>query len=56
MKIWIGFVECGVCGHVQRSKIEIDDEHDEPIIPLECAECGSMACVAADDESSEDGV
>jgi hypothetical protein len=50
MKWWIGWVECGSCKSEQRSKIEIDIEHDEPIIPLECAKCGSMACVAIYDD------
>ena len=53
MKWWIGYVECGICEHVQRSKIEIEDEHQEPIVPLECKECGSMASVPVYDPQKD---
>jgi hypothetical protein len=43
---WIGTVVCGVCGHKQKSAIEIPVDWNLPLIPLECAECGSMACSA----------
>jgi hypothetical protein len=44
--VWIGLVVCGICGHKQKSSIEIPVEWDKPLIPLECAECESMACSA----------
>lgn len=53
MKTWIGTVECGICQHVQRSQIEIDEGCDEPIVPLECAECGNMACTPVPDDEGE---
>lgn len=49
-KNWIGMVECGLCGAKHRAKVEISKEHDEPIVPLECHECGSMTCSAVYDE------
>lgn len=41
---WRGWVECSACGHRQESTIEVLVEHQEPIVPLECAECGGMTC------------
>lgn len=41
---WLGWVECCVCGHRQKSAIEIEVEYEEPIVSLECVECGGMTC------------
>ena len=41
---WIGKVRCCACRHRQKSAIEIPVEWDEPVIPLECEECGGMTC------------
>lgn len=41
---WVGWVVCCACFHRQKSAIEIPVEWDEPVIPLECVECGGMTC------------
>lgn len=41
---WQGEVVCSICGHKQRSVIEIPKECDEPIVLLECSECHNMSC------------
>lgn len=43
-KWWEGKVKCSICGHKQRSRIEIPKDADEPIVSLECAECHNMTC------------
>ena len=53
MKTWTGRVECGICGNIQRSLVRISNEHDEPIIPLECRECGNMACTPIYDNTKD---
>ena len=41
--IWTGIVKCELCGHRQTSIIEIAEDQEEPIVSLECAECGNMS-------------
>lgn len=43
-KWWQGKVVCAICGHVQTSRIEIPVSSQEPIVSLECADCGNMSC------------
>jgi hypothetical protein len=43
-KWWQGKVTCGICGHNQQSRVEIPTWAEHPVIPLECADCGNMAC------------
>ncbi len=43
-KWWEGEVVCSICQHVQRSRIEIPQDAQEPIVPLECSECHNMTC------------
>lgn len=43
-KWWQGEVVCSICEHVQTSRIEIPEDAQEPIVLLECAECGNMSC------------
>lgn len=50
---WNGAVECSMCGHCQQSVVEIEDDQDEPIIPLECGHCGNMACYPIEDEDED---
>lgn len=52
---WVGFVECGICQHVQQARVEIDAEHEEPIIPIECNKCHSLACIAVYDDGRSFG-
>lgn len=44
--LWRGQVECSICGHERQAVVEIDKEYKEPIIPIECIECGNMTCSA----------
>lgn len=51
---WSGWVVCSICDHRQCSAIEIDIEHDEPIVPLECSNCHNMTCSPEDDEDEDE--
>lgn len=42
-KWWTGPCQCSLCGHETVVVIEIDQEHEEPIVPMECGQCGNQA-------------
>lgn len=53
MKTWKGQVECGMCDNVQDANVLIEAYHDEPIVPIECEECGAVCCVPVYDDSKD---
>lgn len=40
---WQGKVRCGLCDHTWTGVVEIPKEYREPIVPMECPECGNMS-------------
>lgn len=42
--IWTGVVVCSICGDSHKAVIEVEVPGSEPIVPLECCECGNMTC------------
>lgn len=53
MKTWKGQVECGLCDNVQDAETEIESHMDEPVIPIECNECGFNGCVPVYDDHKD---
>lgn len=39
---WQGLVECSICDHHWQAVIEIDIKHDEPVVAMECPNCGNL--------------
>jgi hypothetical protein len=53
MKTWKGQVECGMCESVQDAKVLIEPYQDEPVIPIECKECGAVSCMPVYDDTKD---
>lgn len=41
---WTGTTQCSICQHTQTIVIPIGPDETEPIVPIECANCGNMTC------------
>lgn len=41
---WQGSIICSICGYTAQGVIEIDREHNQPIVSMECSGCHNMSC------------
>lgn len=49
---WEGPTSCAICGWRGRSVIPIAEEHEHPVVPMECPDCGHMTLAPNDEESA----
>lgn len=53
MKTWKGQVECSMCDNVQDARVQIEQWMQEPVIPIECDECGFNGCMPVYDDTKD---
>lgn len=50
MKYWTGPCQCSLCGHETVVVIEIAEDLEEPIVPMECGACGNQSMQVKEEE------